>query len=303
MTVKRLLTTPALVAALSAVLWPSGGLAQQTGAIRGTVVDSAGGAPVVSARVIIDGLGRGTLTDGNGVYRFSDLAPGNYTLRVEHIGFAAAERVVSVGAGQTVTANFVLRPTVIELAELVAVGYGERRRLEVTGAVASVNARAIENLPVASLDAGLQGTVAGVQVVQNAGNPGNAMTVRIRGSASISASNQPLYVVDGVPILREDFSQLGMGGQELSAITGLSPDEIESLDVLKDAAAAAIYGSRGSNGVVLIRTKRGRTGAPRLTFSAYSGWQEAERRLDLLNAREYLEFMNESAENDGLGPN
>jgi TonB-linked SusC/RagA family outer membrane protein len=128
------------------------------------------------------------------------------------------------------------------------------------------------------------------------------MSVRIRGNASISATNQPLYVVDGVPILQDDFTQISIGGQNLSAITGLTPNEIESIDILKDASAAAIYGSRGSNGVVMITTRRGRTGAPRATFSAYTGWQQAERRLDLLDASEYLEYMNEAAANDGEDP-
>ncbi|HYW14058.1 MAG TPA: SusC/RagA family TonB-linked outer membrane protein, partial [Longimicrobium sp.] len=136
-------------------------------------------------------------------------------------------------------------------------------------------------------------------VVQNAGNPGNAPTVRIRGAASISASNQPLYVVDGVPLISEDYSQLGMGGQGISGVTGLSPEDIQSIDVLKDAAATAIYGSRGSNGVVVVTTRRGRSGRPTATFSASAGTQTAARRLDLLDATEYLEFFNESATNDG----
>ena len=131
---------------------------------------------------------------------------------------------------------------------------------------------------------------------ENAGNPGNAITVRVRGSSSISASNQPLYVVDGMPIFREDFSQLGLGGQDLSAITGLNPDEIEDVSILKDAAAAAIYGSRGSNGVVLITTKRGRvtageggTGSPRFQINVSAGQQEISKKIDMMDTNEWMD--------------
>ncbi len=180
-------------------------------------------------------------------------------------------------------------------------GYGSQTRGELSTSVSSVSAADIAGQPVASIDAALQGKVAGVQVVQNAGNPGNAISVRVRGDASISASNQPLYVIDGVPMIASDISQLGLGGQGIAAISGLSPDDIENVDVLKDAAAASIYGSRGSNGVVLITTKRGQEGRTAVTFNSYVGSQSTARRLDLLNSTDYLTFMNEAAANDGYG--
>jgi TonB-dependent SusC/RagA subfamily outer membrane receptor len=138
--------------------------------------------------------------------------------------------------------------------------------------------------------------------MQNAGNPGNGISVRIRGPASINAGNQPLYVVDGVPILQENFSQLGLGGQDVTAVTGINPDEIETIDILKDAAASAIYGSRGSNGVVMITTKRGRAGKSHITFSGYNGWQATSETIPMLNAQQYVEIFNESAKNDGYDP-
>ena len=152
-------------------------------------------------------------------------------------------------------------------------------------AVSSVKAEDLAGQPIASVDAALQGKAPGVQVVQNAGNPGNAPSVRVRGSASVSASNDPLYVMDGVPIVAGDISQLDAGGQSIAAITSLSADEIESVDILKDAAATAIYGSRGSNGVVMITTKRGVAGRTNVTFNSYVGTQSASRRLALLNGR------------------
>ncbi len=273
--------------------------AQEAGSVRGRVTEQAGGRPLPGARVTVAGTARGVVTGADGTYLLGGVPAGTRMLRVELLGYSPVERAVTVAAGQTASADFALGEAAIALDELVVVGYGTARRGELTAAVSSVQGAEIANQPVAGLDAALQGRVAGVQVVQNAGNPGNAPTVRIRGAASISASNQPLYVVDGVPLISEDYSQLGMGGQGISGVTGLSPEDIESIDVLKDAAATAIYGSRGSNGVVVVTTRRGRSGRPTATFSASAGTQTAARRLDLLNATEYLEFFNESATNDG----
>ena len=137
-----------------------------------------------------------------------------------------------------------LQSVVTTLSQVVVIGYGSSNRAEVTGALSTVSASEIQNTPIAGVDAMLQGKAAGVQVTQNAGNPGNGISVRVRGSSSLTASNQPLYVVDGAPIQSGDFSQVGMGGQDLTAVTSLNPDEIESITVLKDAASAGIYGSR-----------------------------------------------------------
>ena len=156
--------------------------------------------------------------------------------------------------------------------------------------------------PIAGVDGMLSGKAAGVQVTQNAGNPGNGISVRVRGSASLTAGNQPLYVVDGVPIQTDDFSQVGFGGQDLTAVTSINPDEIESITVLKDAASAGIYGSRASNGVVLITTKRGISGSNQISFSGYTGWQKIDRKLRMLTGPEYVAFMAEAAANDGEDP-
>ena len=194
-----------------------------------------------------------------------------------------------------------LVPGVAQLEEVVAVGYGTQTRAELSTSVSSVSAADLVGQPIASVDGALQGKAPGVQVIQNAGNPGNAISVRVRGLASISASNDPLYVVDGVPMIAGNLSQLDVGGQGVAAISSLSLDDVESIDVLKDAAATAIYGSRGSNGVVLITTKRGMTGRTTVNFNSYVGTQSAARRLPLLNSQQYLEYFNESAANDGYG--
>ncbi|MGQ0767195.1 MAG: SusC/RagA family TonB-linked outer membrane protein [Gemmatimonadota bacterium] len=273
--------------------------AQGTGAIRGTIVDSATRRPIEGAQLTLAGSTLGALTNTEGVYTIRGVNPGSHTVRLTRIGYQAAQRQVRVVVGDTAVADFVVRPVAVSLSQVVVVGYGTANRREVTNAVTSLRSEEIENVPLASLDGALQGKAPGLQVVQNAGNPGNGMTVRIRGSSSLSADNQPLYVIDGVPLLRGDYSQLSMGGQDLSAVSSISPDEIASIDVLKDASAAAIYGSRASNGVVLITTKRGQAGRNRIAFSGYGGYQDLAKKVNLLNAKEYVAYFNEAAKNDG----
>ncbi|MDQ3949686.1 MAG: TonB-dependent receptor, partial [Gemmatimonadota bacterium] len=290
----------ALAASFAALVGaPTAAAAQGTATVQGIVTDSTSRRPVAGVQVVVTGTTRGALTDDAGRYAIRGVPSGEITLRAHRLGFTPTERRLTVGAGETATADFVLRAVATVLSEVVVTGYGTSSRAEVSSAVAQVSGEAIANRPVASVDAALQGKAPGVQVVSNAGNPGNGITVRIRGSASLSASNQPLYVVDGVPIVREDLSALDFGGQELTSITGLSPDEIESIDILKDAAAAAIYGSRGSNGVIQITTKRGRPGRTRFSFNSYYGTQGLAKKVALLNAKEYVEFFNEGGFNDG----
>jgi TonB-linked SusC/RagA family outer membrane protein len=270
--------------------------------IRGTVTDSTG-SPLEGASVTVAGSALRAETNSSGQYVLPEVAPGTVVIRAHLIGYHPAERTVTVADGADLTVDFILAPGVAQLEEIVAIGYGTRERGELSTAVSSVGSAEIANQPISSVDAALQGKASGVQVVQNAGNPGNAVSVRIRGSASVSASNDPLYVIDGMPMISGDISQLDAGGQGVAAISGLSLDDVDRVDVLKDAAATAIYGSRGSNGVVLITTKRGAVGGTSVTLNSYVGTQSASRRLELLNSREYLEFFNESASNDGYGAN
>ncbi len=296
---KRLLSLcgSVVVLLLLAGVSPQALVAQEQGTITGTVTNAQSGAPLAGAQVSIRGTGLGILTNEEGVFLLLNVPAGRVEVRVEYIGYSPEAQTVDVGAGQTVVLDFQMGVTAIELEELVATGYATATRREVSSAISTVRSLDLENPAVASLDAVLLGKAPGVQVTQNAGNPGNGITVRIRGSSSIEASNQPLYVVDGMPIYREDFAQLGFQGQDLNAITGLNPEEIESVDILKDAAAAAIYGSRGSNGVVLITTKRGAvtrgeggSGQPRFQFSSSYGLQEASKKIDMMNTAEWIEY-------------
>ena len=301
---RRTLFVFATVAALlsTAFVAPQDLCAQDRAMIRGTVTEAQTGSPILGAQVSIRGTGVGMITNNQGVYILQNVPAGRVEIRVEYIGYSAESRILTISAGATEVVDFQMGITAIELEELVATGYAQQTRREVSSAISSVTSEDLAAPIVASMDALLQGKATGVQVTQNAGNPGLGMTVRVRGSASITANNQPLYVVDGVPIFRGDFSQIDMGGQDLAAVTSLTPDDIESISILKDAAASAIYGSRGSNGVVLITTKRGvaTAGAPKMTLNLSGGYQEASKRLDMLNADEYVQFFSDAMGFDGF---
>jgi TonB-linked SusC/RagA family outer membrane protein len=278
--------------------------AAQVGTIRGTVTDSATGRGVGSAQVIVPGTTRGTVTDDQGRYTLGGLPAGSTPVTVQRIGFAAAPRRVTVVAGETTTLDVVLRAVATTLTEVVTIGYGTTSRANITSAIATVDSNTFRNIPVAAIDNALQGKVAGVQVIQNSGEPGGGVSLRVRGPASLNAGNQPLYVVDGIPVLQDNFEQLtSTSGQRQNPMSALNPDDVERIDVLKDAAATAIYGSRGSNGVVMITTKRGAVGA-RMKFglNTYAGSQSPEKKIELMNAKQYIEVMNENRINRGLTP-
>ena len=296
-----------LALGLASMLVASAGLArtasaQQAGTIRGTVTDSTTGRGVPGVQVTVVGTAAGAVTGDAGSYVLSGVPAGQARVSARRIGYGAGERTVTVVAGQTVTADLAIPPLATTLSAVVSVGYGSSARAQVSSAIASVDSTAFANAPVASIDNAVQGKIAGVQVMQNSGEPGSGVSVRIRGPASLNAGNQPLYVVDGVPVIQGSYAQAGQSGQDQTAISSLNPNEIASIDVLKDAAATAIYGSRGSNGVILITTKRGAAGRTRMNFSGYAGTQKVERTIGLLDAKQYVEVMNESAANDGYGP-
>jgi TonB-linked SusC/RagA family outer membrane protein len=291
----------ALAATLALALVPARAAAQQqAGTVRGTVSDSATGRPIAGVQITIVGSTRSALTNESGVYSVRGVPAGAVTVRAQRLGYAPRDRRVTVGADETVTADLVVPSVATTLSTIVSVGYGSSARAEVSSAIASIDSTSIARVPVASIDNAFQGKIAGVQVMQNAGEPGTGVSVRVRGPASLNAGNQPLYVVDGVPIIQGTVEQLtSTSGQRITPISGINPDDIATIDVLKDAAAAAIYGSRGSNGVVIITTKRGAAGdRMRFALSAYGGTQEVEKKIGLLNAQQYVQVMNESRTNE-----
>jgi TonB-linked SusC/RagA family outer membrane protein len=291
-----------LAVALTLALAPAAALAQG-GSIRGRVTEQGSGQPLQGVQVSVVGTSQTVVTNQQGVYALNNVAAGQRTVRAVRIGFSAQTRTVAVTAAGA-EANFTLSPDVLGLDEVVVIGYGQvERRRAGGGAIASISTPEVtQSAPVATVENVLQGRVSGVQVTQNSGVPGSAISVRVRGASSITAGNEPLYVLDGVPMLRGDFSTIGTSigqTQGIDALSDLNPNEIESIEVLKDASAAAIYGSRASNGVVLITTKRGRAGdRPDIRFQTYYGTQEPWRQPAFLNAREWVEVQNDAIELD-----
>jgi TonB-linked SusC/RagA family outer membrane protein len=254
--------------------------------ITGRVTDARDGSPLAGVTVSVKNRNITVTTNNDGAFSLS--GPANSTLVFSYVGFQTIERAAS---GVT---NVALTRGENALSEVVVTGYGVRSRRDVTGSVGKVTAAQIKDIPIASVDQGLQGRVSGVQITQNSGTPGGGISVRVRGTSSISASAQPLYVVDGVPLITGDFSQLGYGGQSVNALTDLNPADIESMEVLKDASAAAIYGSRAANGVILITTKRGKAQKTQITFNTYTGFQNAWKQPEYLNRTQYMEIFKEA---------
>ena len=269
----------------------------QVGAITGRVTDSVSGQGIVAATVAVEGTALSARSAGDGSYRIANVPPGSYTVKVTRIGYRSVSKPVTVVSDQEVPLDFVVAAQATQLEEVVAIGYGTTERRELTGAVSSVTADQLSPAPVTSLDQALQGRAPGVEVVTSSGQPGAGAMVRIRGGNSIAALNDPLYVIDGVPVttnLNEAttnnlFSE-GMRG--LNPIGAVDPNDIESIEVLKDASAVAIYGARGANGVVLISTKRGRAGANTVSFASYYGVKQVRRTLPLLDATQFAQMAN-----------
>lgn len=255
--------------------------------IKGKVLDNEG-VPLTGATVIIKGTTIGVTTDFDGMFELK--IPNNQTvITVSYLGFVTQD--VNIAGKTTVDIYMALDNT--SLSEVVIIGYGTEKKALLSDAVSSINSKQIQGLPVPSIDGILQGQASGVQVMQNSGTPGGEMSVRIRGLSSISGSNQPLYIIDGIPVTTGDFGQIGYSGQGASALSDLNPNDIESMTILKDASATAIYGARGTNGIVLITTKRGKTQQSTVNVNIYSGVQRAWNKLDMLNARQWMEYRND----------
>ncbi|MGM9511190.1 TonB-dependent receptor [Larkinella sp. GY13] len=247
-------------------------------AVSGTVSDEKGeGLPGVS--VLVKGTTRGTTTNGDGKYQI--VVPNESAVLVfSFVGFVSQEMAVE----KRTTLNISLKTDNKSLEEVVVVGYGTVKKSDLTGSVAKVGEANIKATPIPSLDRAMQGRAAGVQVVSNSARPGGNSTIRIRGSGSVNAGNDPLYVIDGFPT---------------TGLNSINTDDIESIEILKDASATAIYGSRGSNGVVLVTTKRGKAGKAVISYEGYYGNQSVRRKLPMLNARQFAELVNDAQINNG----
>ena len=257
----------------------------QTKTVTGTVTDQTGkGVPGVT--VTVKGTSTSTQTDGNGVYRIN--APENGTLVFSSVGFTSFEQ--AVGAGNSLDAT--LTASNANLSEVVVIGYGTARKKDLTGSVATVSAKDFNQGPTTSPQQLIQGKVPGLEVTNTNGMPGAATTIRIRGNATIRSGNNPLYVIDGIPldgrIARPNICVAGLGSTpSVDPLYFFNSNDISTISILKDASASAIYGSRAANGVVLIETKRGTSGDIKVDVSSSVGVASIVKRYEVLSADEY----------------
>lgn len=272
------------------------GAKAQTGSLVGKVLDEAG-LPLPGASVQIKSLNKSTLTSTDGTYKIVGLNNGEVFLLISYIGYQPKQESVRIN-GNTI-ANFSLKPDNQSLNEVVVVGYGTQTRREVTGSISKITGDKLTSIPTPSFEASLQGQASGVQVTQGSGLAGSGSVIRIRGIGSISAGGDPLYVVDGIPVTSDPFIGGNRGAMNQNPLATINPNDIESVEVLKDAGAAGIYGSRGANGVILITTKRGKLGRPTINLSTKFGLSTYANRPEFLNGPEWLQLRQEAWTNDG----
>jgi TonB-dependent SusC/RagA subfamily outer membrane receptor len=253
---------------------PIGTTMQQQKSVSGRVTDTSG-ASLPGVSVVVKGTTNGTITDGNGNYSLSNV-PENGVMQFSFVGMKGQE----ISVGNKTTINVTMAEDAIGIEEVVAIGYGTMKKSDLTGSVVSVKSDQLVSFPVSGAVQALQGRAAGVQISSNNGDPGGSMRVRVRGGTSINASSDPIFVVDGF-------------------VGGIlpPPEDIESIEILKDASATAIYGSRGANGVIMVTTKKGTKGKTRIEFNTSYSSQKEIKRLDLLNAQQYTEITKEAFPN------
>jgi TonB-linked SusC/RagA family outer membrane protein len=273
---KNLLTILLLFSCISFVF-------AQNRVITGKVTDQKDGSPLPGVSVTVKGAaGVGTQTDINGTFKLSVPSAAN-VLIFKFLGYTPVETAIS---GLVINASLSVDSK--QLNEVVVVGYGTQSRASLTGSVSKIKGADIENIPVPSLESAIQGRTPGVYIQAQNGKLGQGIQVRVRGASSVSAGSQPLYVVDGLPITVDDFST---NGASTNPLVDLNQNDIESIDILKDASAAAIYGSRASNGVVLVTTKKGKAGDTKITYNQYYGFSKPTNDREFLNSEQYVTLL------------
>lgn len=282
------------------VLLSAGVAAAQGVTVKGTVRDAETGDPIPFASVVLHGTMTGVSTGEDGSYSLAVPSIDDAVLEFSFIGY----RTVQVPVEGRLVVDCELEVDAMALEDVVVVAYGSTKREAMTGSVTSVDGETLATAPVTSVDKALSGKLAGVQITSTTGQPGATSTIRIRGTSSINASNSPLWVVDGIPVLSGDIADSGVSDAQSSLMTSLNPNDIESITVLKDAAAAAVYGSRAANGVILVTTKSGKEG--RATFNARVKygvqWFKSDTGYRPMSAEELLTFQRTAAINAGYDP-
>ena len=267
--------------------------------IKGTICDESG-EPIIGASVIVKGTSNGTISDLDGKFTLS--VSDKAVIEISFVGYETQE--IKMNTSKT-DFKIVLRDDAELLEEVVVVGYGVQKKSDLTSAVATVKSDELAATSVTSLDQGLQGRAAGVVVLNTSGQPGAGTSIRIRGTSSINGNNEPLYVIDGIPVISDasSFSTGALQNPALNPLTNINPNDIESIEILKDASATSIYGARGANGVVLVTTKQGKSGKPKVSIGAKFTLQQVTKKMDMLNSVQLAELVNEVADNDGVERN
>jgi len=260
--------------------------------ITGTVTDAVTNQPIAGVTIKAVGSTSAAQSDAQGNYKIGVTASIK-ALHFSYVGYASQQTTINNQS----TINIQLTPSAADLEEVVVVGYGTQVKKDITGSVTSVKMSDLENVPLPTLESALQGRASGVFINSGSGKLGQALQIRVRGTSSISAGNQPLFVIDGVPIIT---TPMGTYDEPDNPLAAISPDDIESMEVLKDAASSAIYGARASNGVVLITTKKGRAGKTNIDVGYYAGINDATKKGEFLNASQYRQILTEAAINSGM---
>jgi TonB-linked SusC/RagA family outer membrane protein len=265
--------------------------------ITGKVTDGNGD-PIPGVNIFVKNTSIGTISEFDGSYRIAVPAESQFIV-FSYIGYLTIEEPINNRSIMVVA----LVEDTKQLEEIIVTGYSSQKKADVIGSISSLNPAAVKDMPISGIDQALQGQVSGVSVTQSSGTPGGGIMVRIRGNSSISSSNRPLYIVDGIPVRDGSLSTRSFGGQNDNALATLNPNDIESIEILKDASAKAIYGSRAANGVVIITTKRGKAGTP-TTFDidVQRGIIDPTNTVDVLNAKELLQLQREALSNAGEDP-
>jgi TonB-dependent starch-binding outer membrane protein SusC len=276
--------------------------AAQPQTVTGTVIDDAG-VQLPGVYITVKGTTRGSMTDADGKYSIEVDGP-DAILVFSFVGTETQE--ITVGSQTSVNVTLVTEAAMLQ--DIVVIGYGSVKKSDLTGSVSSLKQDEMTIGMISSVDEMMLGQAAGVQVIQSSGEPGGAVSVRIRGASSVNAGNEPLYVIDGMPI---DNSQVGTSTSGIdipgtrtprNPLATINPTDIESIEILKDASSTAIYGARGANGVILITTKKGTSGKMRVTYNGYRGFQSVAKKLDLLNAEDYMSTLNAILDEGGGNP-
>lgn len=265
----------------------------QTGSIKGRVLDETS-QPLPGSSVTIDGTTTGATTDVNGNYTISGVKAGNYTVTAKFIGYSDLKKTVTVSSG-TVTLNFGLQPQNTGLNEVVVVGYGTVKKKDLTGSIATVTEKDFNTGDVTTPEQLIQGKVAGVSIISNSGAPGAGSQILIRGGASVNGSNAPLIVIDGVPLSNDNISGAA------NPLSLINPNDIASFSILKDASAAAIYGNRASNGVIMITTKRGQSGKPQINFNTQLSIGKLTKEAPILSPAQFRSYINQFGDATQIG--